>query len=117
MNFLYPTPQSGHALSMKTSFERLQCEVSLVLALIHHVALKQGAKFEHIAEIVSRYSRKAAIVEFVPPGDKYLTDWKIPPEYTKEGFLRAMAGKGFVLTAQRPLLEDKRDMLLFTRKP
>ncbi len=116
MDFIYPTPPSGHALALRSSFERLQCDISLVLGMVHHLVLKQGLKFDHIAEIVSRYTLKAAIVEFVPASDPHVVGWEIPPHYSKQNLIKVMAERGLTLEADRFLPDDRRDVLLFVRK-
>jgi len=116
MDFLYPTPQSGVALALKTSFDRLNSDVSLVLGLVHHLALRQGVGFAQIAEIVSRYTRRVAIIEFVPPEDEHIRNWHIPSHYTKRNLVKAMARRGLFLQAERQL-RIGRSILVFARNP
>jgi hypothetical protein len=114
MDFLCPTPQSGPALAWRTAFDRLQSEVSLVLALVHHLALRQDISFEHIAHIVDRYTRRASVVEFVPPEDEQIGSWPVPVEYTKTNLIAAMSKCGFRLDAERSLMTG-RSILVFAR--
>ena len=92
MNFLYPTPPFSIGLGKGSAFERLQADTVLVLALIHHLVFKQGVYFEPIARIVSEYSNKFAILEFVPKEDKYVKEWYSPQYswYTLDNFVESL---------------------------
>ena len=114
MDFLHPTPQSGVGLSLESSFDRLRCDVSLVLGLIHHLALHQGVSFDAIARIVDRYTRDAAIVEFVSREDEHIRNWTIPSDYTMDNFIKAMGRRGFLLDSRQPVIPS-RDLLAFKR--
>jgi len=59
---LYPAPNA-----------RLQCEMVLALALVHHLALGQGLSFERIARILSGLAKKCVCVEFVAIDDPMIT--------------------------------------------
>ena len=75
LDFLWPTPGFGLGLSAKPSFERLKCDTTLVLALVHHLVFSQNVTFEVISRIISRYTFSRAIVEFVPPDDQHVKKW------------------------------------------
>lgn len=92
INFIYPTPNNGVGLSAKTSFDRIKCDGTLVLAIIHHLVFSEGMNFEVIARIIDNYSIKYSIVEFIPRDDIHISkkitdgyDW-----YTIENFLKIM---------------------------
>ena len=67
---LYPAPNS-----------RLQCDMVLALALVHHLALGQGLSFERIAEIFAGLAKKYVCVEFVAIDDPMITS--DPPFFPK----------------------------------
>ena len=53
--------------------ERLQCEMVLALAIIHHLSLGQGLTFAAIADILGRLATKYLCVEFVEIDDAMIT--------------------------------------------
>jgi len=55
--------------------ERLQCDVTLSLALLHHLVFYQEATFPYIAERLDALSKKAAIVQFITREDSYVKHW------------------------------------------
>ncbi len=114
MDFLHPSPESGLGLTLRNSFDRLRCDVALVLGLVHHLALHQGVSFDFIARVVDRYTRNAAVIEFVSPEDEHIRNWTIPADYSIDNFLAAMNHRGFQLETQDPLIPG-RHLLSFTR--
>lgn len=60
---LYPSPE-----------KRLQCEMVMALAIVHHLALGQGHSFERIASTLSGLASKHLCVEFVQRDDKMVVD-------------------------------------------
>ena len=59
---LYPSPNT-----------RLQCDMVLALAIIHHLALGQGLSFPRIAAIFGGLAKKYLCVEFVGLDDAMIT--------------------------------------------
>jgi SAM-dependent methyltransferase len=58
--------------------DRLKADCVLCLALVHHLVFKKThMSFEHIAKVLSSYSNKYLIVEFIPKEDKHLKNWYI----------------------------------------
>lgn len=53
--------------------ERLQCEMVLALAIVHHLALGQDHSFDDIADILGRLATKYLCVEFVELNDLMIT--------------------------------------------
>lgn len=116
MDFLWPTPPFGMALGGQSAFERLQCDTSLVLALVHHLVFGQRVQFETIASVIHRYTRQRAIVEFIPAEDRYVRDWIAPEHewYTQEGFIAAM--KPYFSSAEiLPSSPEPRSIIVFSR--
>lgn len=54
----------------KSIDRRAQCELVLALALVHHLYLNNQLGFDQIAELISIYCIRFAIVEFIPKSDK-----------------------------------------------
>ncbi|HUW96758.1 MAG TPA: hypothetical protein VMW58_13325 [Anaerolineae bacterium] len=96
MDFCWPTAPFGLGISKAGATERLRCDTSLVLALVHHLVFKQGLRFQTIARIVHLFSGRRAIIEFVPRDDKYVGKWVRPEHdwYTLDCFIRSL-GKHF----------------------
>lgn len=92
MDFTVPTPRHGRKVEFPSATERLCCEVSLMLALIHHLVFTVGLTFERVAQLLSAFTTKYSIVEFVPPEDKFVAEWMRPEFewYTMDNFIRAM---------------------------
>jgi len=92
MNFAWPTPPFGIGLQNKSSFDRLRCDVTLALAIVHHLVFKNNLCFEIIIDIISNYTKKQSIIEYVPSDDKYVSKWMTPEYdwYTLNNFLKAL---------------------------
>ena len=75
LNFLYPTPAYSIGLGKASAYERLQADIVLALAITHHLIFNQNVFFEPIVDIIANYTRKIAIIEFVPKEDKYVREW------------------------------------------
>lgn len=54
---------------IKSIFTRAQCNVVLALAIVHHLHIIDQLSFTQIAELLTVYTQKFAIVEFVPRSD------------------------------------------------
>jgi SAM-dependent methyltransferase len=92
MDFCWPTAPFGLGISKAAATERLRCDTTLVLALVHHLVFKQGLRFDTIARIIHLFSGQRAIVEFVPRDDRYVREWLRPEHdwYTTDRFLRSL---------------------------
>jgi len=64
-----PTPAHGWAHEERASFvERMRCDLTLSLALVHHLAITHQIPFGRIARFLAQLAPDA-IVEYVPPQD------------------------------------------------
>ncbi len=64
-----PTPSHGWAGQERASFsQRMQCDLSLSLALIHHLSISRQVPFDAIAAYLAELSPHA-VVEYIPPDD------------------------------------------------
>jgi SAM-dependent methyltransferase len=92
IDFAWPTPNFGLGLGGRNAFERLQCDVTLGLALVHHLVFREGLKFETIAWILDRFTKSCAIVDFPPKDDITVSKWiRAGFEwYTLENFTEAL---------------------------
>ena len=92
LDVLRPTPPFAIGLFYESSYERLRCDIGFALAIVHHLVFKSGIDFRTIATIISRYVHRYALVEFIPPDDKYVSEWIRGHEakydwYTEEQFV------------------------------
>jgi len=74
--------------------DRLKCDVSLALALVHHLVFSQHTDFPTIALRLSELTKRYSIVEFPPPDDVFVKNW-ITPEtswYNIDNFIAEMSG-------------------------
>lgn len=72
MNLARPTPGQGWRNSEERSFlERAtgQFDVVMLLAVIHHLSITDGIPLRDIFSLAAALTKKAVIVEFIPPGD------------------------------------------------
>jgi hypothetical protein len=92
MDLAWPTPSFGLGLGGRDAFERLRCDVSLGLALVHHLVFREGLKFETIAWILDRFTKSCAIVDFPPRDDITVSKWIRDgfEWYTLENFTEAL---------------------------
>lgn len=115
MDFLEMTPQiSGFA----PATERFKSDVSLFLALVHHLSLGQRISFDDITSRLDLLTKKYCIVEFIPKTDYHVGargGWGNPDWYTIENFTKAMEHKGFVLKENLPSAPDPRRILVYGR--
>jgi len=92
MDFAWPTPNYGLGLGGRDAFERLRCDVTLGLALVHHLVFRNHLRFETIAWILDRFTRSCAIVDFPPKEDITVAKWIRPglEWYTLDHFVAAL---------------------------
>ncbi|MBP6507533.1 MAG: hypothetical protein KA257_08200 [Opitutaceae bacterium] len=76
MSYVNPSPRYGigHGV-MESAAERLQCDLVLGLALVHHMVFKMHLNFEQIAAGLAAYTKRTLIVEFPPAEDFHVSQW------------------------------------------
>jgi hypothetical protein len=95
-DFSSPSPAIGWGNAERSSFlERSQCDVLLVLALIHHLAISNNVPLPNIAKLFSGMTRWL-VIEFVPKADSQVvrllaTREDIFVNYTQQGFEEAFS--------------------------
>jgi hypothetical protein len=76
MNISSPTASiSAKGAYYPPAQERLKGDLVLALAIVHHLAFKQGLKFETIVNRLAGFAGRWLLVEFVPPTDRYVSKW------------------------------------------
>jgi SAM-dependent methyltransferase len=91
MDVTMPLGNFGMALAFPDAYTRLQGDTVMAIALVHHLA-RQGVPFSTLARILHQLGRRAAIVEFIPKTDQYVSRWPLAKEpwYTAQGLEQAM---------------------------
>jgi hypothetical protein len=91
MDFRNPTRTHGIHNLWPEAQSRLACDVTLAMAIIHHLALGQGMAFADFAKRLDDLTRKYTIVEFIDPSDVHIRKKaKKRPWYTEANFTKAM---------------------------
>ena len=122
-NIARPTPAVGWMNREQLSLlERLEgkFDMVLMLAVIHHLILREQAPLELIAELAAGLTTRWLVLEWVPPSDPMFQEWLRGRDdlYGKlsEADLMESFGRWFHV-ADRTVLENERVMLLMERNP
>jgi len=115
-----PSPALGWMGTERESlFERGPADITMMLALIHHLAIGRNLPLPRVADFLASTS-KHVIIEFVPKGDSkvdiLLASRKdIFPDYDIEHFQAAME-QHFKLVKMQKIPHTKRTLFLFKKK-
>ncbi len=88
-------PAPGYGLDnqwIAPATERLRCEWVLGLAIVHHLAFKMRLSLDQIVQGLSAFSSRGLLVEFIPPDDRYVSEWRPErlPEYALDTMRAAL---------------------------
>ena len=75
LDYLRPTSSFGVGLFYKNSYERLKSDLTISFAIFHHLIFKSKVNFRVLRDIISNYTKKYALIEFIPFDDKYVQEW------------------------------------------
>ncbi len=115
-----PSPALGWDHSERDSFgARGPADMTLALAVIHHLAISNNVPLSQNAEFFAGVS-KWLVIEFVPKSDSQVkrllaSREDIFPDYTKDGFERAFSEK-FKIHKIEAVRESERHLYLMERK-
>ncbi len=112
LDFMNLTPQIR---GCKPAIERLRCDTTVFLALIHHLCLRRDITFDEICSRLDKLSNRNSIVEFIPLGDRHVGGWHKHSWYTQENFIKTMEKFGFSKHIIFPSAPDPRTLILFQR--
>jgi hypothetical protein len=93
MDFRNPSPGYGVRNEMVApAVARLNCDMVLALALVHHLVFKQYARFDQIVSGLDSFAKRWVVVEFIPKEDQFVSKWWSPQYtwYTLENFMNAL---------------------------
>ena len=120
-NIARPTPAAGWRNREHLSLlDRLsgKFDMVLMLAVIHHLILREQLPLGHIAELAASLTRKWLILEWVPPSDPMYQEWLRGREdlygHLSEGDLLGAFGTCFK-ARDRKVLGNGRVLLLMER--
>jgi SAM-dependent methyltransferase len=97
MNLIFPTPRQWRGLSFSSAPERWRSDTVLMVALAHHLVLRQRIGFEALAQIALAYGPRNLILEFIPRDDVFVRTWpktfglQVPAWYNEETLVRVFA--------------------------
>lgn len=122
-NIARPTPAAGWRNREHLSLlERLNggFDLVLLLAVIHHLILREQLPLPHIADLCAGLARRWLLLEWVPPSDPMFQEWlrgrdELYGHLTEDDLMRAFAPHFAV--ADRTQLGNGRVLLLFDRIP
>jgi len=120
-NIAWPTPASGWRNREHLSLlDRVagKFDLLLMLAVIHHLILREQLPLSHIADLCASLSRRWLILEWVPPSDPMYQEWLRGRDHlygnlTENDLARDFAA--FFSIADRCELGNGRVLLLFER--
>lgn len=118
VDLLQPPPAFGWQLRQFPSFlQRVQGDLVLALALVHHLVIAQWQSFDRVAELLGGLTRKWLVLEWVPAEDemarRLLSHGREVEEYTLDALVAALRK---VFTTVEVLDEGPgRQLLLATR--
>lgn len=120
-NLARPTPAAGWRNREHLSLlDRLtgHFDLVLMLAVIHHLILREQLPLAHIASLCSSLTRRGLLLEWVPPSDPMYREWlrgrdSLYGEFSEDDLLRAFTP--FFHVVDRHALANGRILLLFER--
>jgi len=93
LDVVWPQGSGGAFGTIQSAHDRLRCDLVLALALVHHVSLRQRFDPDALIAGIAGFSRKCALIEFIPRDDWHVAQWNAPPlsGYSLEGFHTALS--------------------------
>ncbi len=116
-----PTPGVGWNNAERTSlFNRLNCDVVMGLALLHHLCISKNVPLTFISQLLAGITEKYAIIEFVPRSDPKIQQMlanreDIFDDYTEANFIASFQTH-FQLIKSHQCLLSNRKIFLWRRK-
>jgi 2-polyprenyl-3-methyl-5-hydroxy-6-metoxy-1,4-benzoquinol methylase len=120
-NIARPTPATGWRNEEQLSLlDRLggKFDMVLMLAVIHHLLLREQVPLNHIGELCSNLTCRWLILEWVPPSDPMFQEWLRGRDHlyghlSEDDLIRAFAP--WFRIADRSTLDNQRTLLLLER--
>jgi 2-polyprenyl-3-methyl-5-hydroxy-6-metoxy-1,4-benzoquinol methylase len=116
MDFTKLTRVFGIQNNWPSATIRYKCDVTLSMAIIHHLSLGQNVRFEEFAKKLELLTKNYAIVEFIGVDDEHIQNWlKGKDWYNETNFMNAM-NKHFTLDHTSISEPKTRKVFLFSKK-
>lgn len=98
----------------KCGCERYRSEFAIALSIVHHLAFREYLSFDEIISLLSEYTTKYLLIEFVDKEDKFIEDFiKVGYEwYTKDNFERSLKQHFNILQQKESSPKETRTMYL-----
>lgn len=100
MDLLNPTPAFGwRNRQYPSAIQRLDAEMVFAFAVIHHLVISQWQNFDRVVDLLSDFTTRYLLVEFVPLGDDKVEEILLHSAidstefYTLENFMAALSKK------------------------
>jgi hypothetical protein len=92
LDVAWPQGSGGAFNTIRSAQQRLQCDLVLALALVHHVSFRRRFDPGALVNCIAKFAGKAAVIEFIPSDDWHVAQWAAPPleGYSLEGFQAAL---------------------------
>ncbi|MCA9951389.1 MAG: hypothetical protein KDE48_17180 [Anaerolineales bacterium] len=74
IDLLEPTPPWGYSFGVPSAYERFHAEVTLAIDVVHRLVLEKHVYFEPIIKTIASFTKKIAIIEFIPKDDPLLNN-------------------------------------------
>jgi hypothetical protein len=108
-----------NGMEVKKLSDRIESDVVLALALVHHLHISCYLSFFQIAEQLSNFSKRYALVEFIPKTDQKITVLlnsknKTLDNYNEDEFEKAFNLK-FKILDKKNIIGSKRKIYLFEK--
>ncbi|HQV05791.1 MAG TPA: hypothetical protein PKW62_03450 [Chitinophagaceae bacterium] len=121
IDFSNPTPAIGFNLTERKSlFQRVQTDLVLALAFIHHLVFTKNISFIQLATLFTRLSKKYLLIEFVPKDDPKVQEMllnkpDIYPDYLIENFENAFSAT-FTIVKKQSIANSGRTLYLMEKQ-
>ncbi len=120
LDYIRPTKPFGIGLFYEDSYRRLRADMSMSLGIVHHLVFKSYISYSVLENIVFSYTKRFALIEFIPKSDKYVSEWIKNKSneykwYNKESFIKTFL-KRFELIKSWQCPYNDREIFLFARE-
>jgi 2-polyprenyl-3-methyl-5-hydroxy-6-metoxy-1,4-benzoquinol methylase len=116
VDFCNPSPGIGWGNEEREAFlDRAEFDVTLALALVHHLCIGNNVPVDMVAEQLRRITKRTLLIEFVPETDpkaQILAQGRTFPEYSRDAFERAMS-RHFVFEDKWQIGNSCRDLYMY----
>ena len=101
-----------------SAIERYKSEMVIALAIVHHLVFRECLIFEEVIELLSSYTNRYLLVEFVEMNDAFIRDFQTDgfEWYTKDRFESVLSSKYRIIEKNSSSPEETRTLYLCIKK-